>query len=134
VLLACSVAQAQPVEPVWIVRDELPDPARVEVGPRVMRVGLATVGVIALGWVCARRRRVPDAREVAGNELARRLSLDDDDRALVREIGARAGGVPPVALLICESAMRRELARERRRQTDPGRRAHLNRIEAKVLG
>lgn len=134
VLVLTTMAEAQEVQEVWIVHDEPPAPVRVELSGAVLRAGGA-VGVAAVAaFALSRRRREQDPLEAAYDRVASRLGLDGDDRAVIRELRARAAGAAPVALLMSESALQRELVRARRRTIDPGRRARLNRVEAKVLG
>ena len=133
-ILVASHALAQPVEPVWIVKDEVPAPTRVLAIGAAGRVAVAGAFLTASFMLFAGRRRRRDPREAAYARVASSLSLDADDRAVLRELGARAGGVPAIALLMSESALTRELDRARRRPLDPATRARLNRVEAKVLG
>ncbi len=134
VVLITAGADAQSVDPVWIVKDEGPAPVEFSAAGAVFRFAATTAALLGVGVLLTRRRREMDVREAAYDHVAQRLGLDADDRAIIREIGAQAQGVAPVALLMSDSALQRELTRMRRKTLDPGARARLNRIEAKVLG
>lgn len=133
-LVWCSIASAQDVKPIWIVRDEPAPTVNHTPADATLRAGLMLGAVLSAGALLAWRRREQDPLEAAYHRVATHYGLDSDDRAVIRELGARAPGISPVALLMSESALQRELLRARRRTIDPGHRARLNRVEAKVLG
>lgn len=119
------------VRPLWIETGDPPPPANVTLLPTILRTSGIALLMGAAVTTCAHRRRLPDDADVAFDTLAAMLDLDADDRGLVREMSASR--IPPVALLVSQDACRRSIARFRRRQTDPGVRAHLHRLEAKLL-